>query len=39
MPMRPLLMKVYKMKRTDKDKHSIWPYLVAILTLVIIGSV
>ena len=32
-------MSVCKMKRTDVDKHFIWPYLVATLILVIIGSV
>ena len=28
-------MTVYKMKRTDEDRHSVWPYLAATLTLVI----
>ena len=32
-------MVVYKMERTDEDKHSIWPYLVATLTLAICGSI
>ena len=25
-PMRHLLVAVYKVKRTDEDKNSIWPY-------------
>ena len=36
---RNLHMTVYKIKRRDEDKHSIWLYLVATLMLVIIGSV
>ena len=32
-------MKVFKIKRTHEDKHSIWQYLVSTLTLIIIGSV
>ena len=32
-------MTVYEMKRADKYKHSIWPYSVATLSSIIIGSV
>ena len=37
--MRHLPMTVHKMKRTGKDKHSNWPYLVANFSLVITGTV
>ena len=37
-PMRHLLMTVYKMKRAGDEKHSVSPYLFATLTYVIIGS-